>query len=326
MPPTVYPHIRHPRPAVSQISLSPKPFSPVTTAEEARRWFAYPYWRAFRPVSAGYRLPESFVMRSRVRAALLGSPDETSRQLALRALELAPESADAQFLRTYLDVLMQAAAPAKTRALQDARQAYLRFLEAYRYGDLAQALELFNALSLGMQERFILLVHIGSRLLQAGLLDNAHGLLRRALETLELQHMQFFGMRGTVKRDLYRFIVTCLAEIRFKSGDYRAAFGFLQWLGQGDVLAGQDPLECRWDDLLERRCQSPDPLVPQVEKLPWYEGSAEQVDFHAALWAWGKDWTSGEPAMSRFLEKHPQSPWAETVHDFRNWLRTVPRP
>jgi len=298
--------------------------TPNSAAKPIRR-FAYPYWSVFGQGNS-HRLPESFVLRNRIRAALLENPDEKSLELAHRALELAPESTDARFLEAWMRARLQTQPVTPSLQMQDRRLPFLRFFDAYRHGDLDQALALLNTLPLNIQERFFLFLHLGNRLIQAGILADAYKLLRRALELLENQHLQFFGMRGTVKRDLYRFIVTCLAEIRFKSGDYRLAFGFLQWVGQNDHLAAQDPLSCRWDELLDRRCPTPDPLVPQPEKLSLYAEDDERLDFHRALWAWGRDWRAGAAAMGVFLEKHPQSVWTITVQEFRNWVQSAPHP
>lgn len=291
------------------------------TNPKENRWIAYPYWHILGN-GRQVRLPESFSLRNRVRALLLAQPNESTLHLAKRARQLAPNSTDARFLEAYIHALLQND-PVATwlRDVHDTRTLFLRFLDAYRHGDLEQFVVLLGQLNLNTQDRFFLFVSLGNQLVRDGVFSDAQMLLRKALEIFEFNHAGFFGIRGTVKRDVYRFIVTCLAEIRFKSNDYHTSFGFLQWIDQNDFIAAQDPANCRWDELLERRCTVPDPLVVQIEHLPWYVGDTEQLDFHKALWAWSKNFKDGVAIMDVFLEKHPQSPWVKTVQDFQKWLQ-----
>jgi len=283
-----------------------------------------PEWQKFMP-GVTHRLPDAFFLRNRIRATLLSRVDEGQLKLIRQANRLAPGSKDGQYLETYLRIFLESSPILHQKRLDDVRVSFLRFFEAFKYGDMEQALILFNTLFVTPVSRFQVSMILGHHLLRYGVLDQAYQYFRRSLTLLETSHAQFVGMRGTDKRDLYFFTLLCMAEIQLKGGQYRHAFGLLRWLENGRLLAAMDPLPCTWEQILDRTCVDRRATFPSAEH-EWYKHEPEMLAFHRALIQWSADWSAGPKAFEAFAKAWPESMWTEAVRSFLNWMKTNTSP
>ncbi len=283
-----------------------------------------PQWIRY-SLQDGKRLPDAFTLRNQVKAALLDGVDKSLLKQAKRANELDNDSRDGQFLELYLRIFLENRPVMHERRMEDWRLGFLRFFEAFKYGDMEQALILFNNLNLNMYDRFHVSLILGNHLLRYGILEQAYTYYRRALHILEHNHTQFFTMRGRDKRDFFRYTVLSIAEIHFKQGQYHKAFGFLSWLGTGDLLEVVDPVPCTWQQILDRKC-SPAPAEMLSDGFIWYRGDPESLSFHLALAEWGQGWGKANAAFDGFLARTPDSIWADAVRTFLVWLKNNPAP
>jgi len=325
-PTTMPPHriIRRPPPTVSG-GLGVISGSPATPPEaEQKDPSQLPEWMKFIPGTT-HRLPEAFFLRNQIRARLLTGVDAAQLEHVRKANRLAPASKDGLYLETYLRIFLEGDPVLQERRIDDARVSFLRFFEAFKYGDMEQALILFNALPISVQDRFLVSLILGHHLLRYGVLDQSYQYFRRALQHLEALHAQFFGLRGTDKRNHYFFTLLSMAEIQLKSGQYRTAFGLLRWLDGGRLMAATDPLPCTWEQILERGCPEKADAFPSADHA-WYAHDPEMLAFHRALLAWSRGWAEGPRAFEAFLKEHPRSMWADPVRSYLNWAKTNPAP
>ena len=292
--------------------------------EETKDPSILPEWQKFMP-RLSHRLPEAFFIRNQIRAMLLYRVDEGQLKLARRANELAPASKDGEYLETYLRIFLEGSPILHEKRIEDVRVSFLRFFEAFKYGDMEQALILFNTLYITPPDRFEVSLILGHHLLRYGVLDQAYQYFRRALSLLETSHTQFTGLRGADKQRLYMFTLLCMAEIQLKGGQYKLAYGLLRWLDNGPLLASMDPLPCTWEQILERRCAARKESFPSVE-LEWYRHDPEMLAFHKALIAWSGDWTAATAAFGGFLKAWPESMWTDSITSFLNWMKTNTSP
>jgi len=325
--PVMPPHriIRRPPPPTVSGGLSYNPGAPATPpAEETKDPTLSPEWQKLMP-GITHRLPEAFFLRNQIRARLLTGVDAGALELVRRANRLAPGSKDGLYLETYLRIFLEGDPILHERRVDDVRVSFLRFFEAFKYGDMEQALILFNSLPVSHSDRFQVSLILGHHLLRYGVLDQSYQYFRRALNLLETIHSQFFELRGTDKRDHYHFTLLCMAEIQLKSGQHRTAFGLLRWLDNGRLLAAVDPLPCTWDQILERKCPEQVASFPS-ESSPWYAHEPEMLAFHRALLAWSRGWSEGPKAFEAFLKAHPQTMWADAVRAHLDWMKSNPNP
>ncbi|PKN19541.1 MAG: hypothetical protein CVU65_17970 [Deltaproteobacteria bacterium HGW-Deltaproteobacteria-22] len=292
--------------------------------EETKDPSLLPEWQKFMP-QLTHRLPEAFFIRNQIRAMLLHRVDEGQLKLARRANQLAPASKDGLFLETYLRIFLESSPILHEQRIEDVRVSFLRFFEAFKYGDMEQALILFNTLYLTPADRFQLSLILGHHLLRYGVLDQAYQYFRRALTLLETSHTQFIGLRGAQKRDLYMFTLLCMAEIQLKGGHYKVAYGLLKWLDNGTLMASMDPLPCTWEQILERRCADRTVTFPSSEH-EWYRHDPEMLAFHKALIEWSGGWTAATAAFGAFSKAWPESMWTDSVTSFLNWMKTNTSP
>jgi tetratricopeptide (TPR) repeat protein len=292
--------------------------------EETKDPSLLPEWQKFMP-GLNHRLPEAFFLRNRIRALLLHRVDGDQLALVKRANRLAPASKDGLYLETYLKIFLEDSPVLHERRIDDVRVSFLRFFEAFKYGDMEQALILFNTLYVTPADRFQVSLILGHHLLRYGVLDQAYQYFRRALTLLETSHAQFVELRGTDKRNLFSFALLCMAEIQLKGGQYRYAYGLLKWLEHGRLLAATDPLPCTWEQILERRCTDSVAAFPSAEH-EWYRHDPEMLAFHRALLAWSRGWAAGPKAFEAYLTAWPESMWTDAVRSYINWTKTNPSP
>jgi len=293
-------------------------------AEETKDPSLLPEWQKFLP-GLSHRLPEAFFLRNQIRALLLTRVDDTQLKLVRRANKLAPASKDGQFLETYLRIFLEGSPILHEKRIDDVRVSFLRFFEAFKYGDMEQALILFNTLYITPGDRFQVSLILGHHLLRYGVLDQAYQYFRRALTLLETSHAQFIELRGTDKRNLYFFTLLCMAEIQLKGGQYKYAFGLLKWLDNGRMLASIDPLPCTWEQILAQKCTDGTAVFPSAEQ-EWYKNDPEMLAFHRALIEWSRSWSAGTKAFEAFSKAWPSSMWTDSVRSYLNWMKTNTSP
>lgn len=326
-PTTMPPHriIRRPPPPTVTGGIGVLTPMPQETPEpESKDPSLSPEWMKFLPGQT-HRLPEAFFLRNQIRARLLTGVDAAQLEHVRRANRLAPASRDGLYLETYLRIFLEGDPVLHERRVEDARVSFLRFFEAFKYGDMEQALILFNTLPINVQDRFLVSLILGHHLLRYGVLDQSYQYFRRALSLLETLHSQFFGLRGTEKRNHYFFTLLSMAEIQLKSGQYRSAYGLLRWFDAGRLMAATDPLPCTWDQILARECPDKAEEFPSADHS-WYTHDPEMLAFHRALLVWSRGWAEGPKAFEAFLRDHPRSMWAEPVRSYLNWMKTNTAP